>query len=132
MQSQQERAELPLNFKRVISHITHSLVPNIIDDKKIHRVLKIIEITKQDLDEVQIRKELPSSDNEQKDFLLEALNIGSKPFNNYESGYVPIISEKSEVDPLADQYPWGSIRRTEAETSYSADDRTQLHKIREL
>lgn len=131
-QSQQERAEFPLKFNRVINHIVHSLVPNISDDKKIHRVLKSIEMTKPDIDEVQIRKELATDDTEQKDFLLEALSIGSKPFNNYESGYVPNISEKSDLNPILDQYPWDSIKKTEVETSSSLGDRTQFDKIREL
>jgi hypothetical protein len=131
-QSQQERAEFPLKFKRVISHIVHSLAPNIIDEKKMHRVLKSIEITKPDLDEGQVRKELATEESTHKDFLLEALSFGSKPFNNYESGYMPNISEKSDADPKADQSPWGSIKKTEIETSAGVGDKTQLHKIREL
>jgi hypothetical protein len=132
MQSQQKRAEFPLKFNRVISHIVHSLAPNISDDKKMHRVLKSIEMTKPDLDEDQVRKELATDENEQKDFLIEALSIGSKPFNNYESGYVPNISEKSDLNAIVDQYPWDSIKKTDRETSSSSDDKAQFDKIREL
>jgi hypothetical protein len=97
-----------------------------------HRVLKSIEITKPDLDEGQVRKELATEESGPKDFLLEALSFGSKPFNNYESGYMANISEKSEVDAKADQYPWGSIKKMEIETSAGIGDKTQLDKIRQL
>ena len=85
-----------------------------------------------DQDNVQVGSEPSDNNSEKKDFLLEALGAGSKPFNNYESGYVATLGEKMKPSLKVGRLPWYSLKKTENREDPYHSDRVKVERIRQL
>ncbi len=131
-QSQKERADIALKFKSIVSHIVHHLSVNNINSKNALQILKNIQKAKNEQDEVSWATEGPDNNCEQKDFLFEALGGGSKPFNNYESGYVPITAEKTKSSTKVVRVPWYSLKGVETREGQYTSDKAKVDRVRQL
>lgn len=57
---------------------------------------------------------------------------GSKPFNNYESGYVPITAEKIKSSTKVVRVPWYSLKGVDAREGQYTSDKAKVDRVRQL
>ena len=112
-QSQQERSRVPLKFKRIIGHIDHHLASENMGGEAAHRVLKSLQTQENDHENYPNKKEQLGEISGGRDFLLEALNPGPKPFNNNEKGYGSNFGEQGKVPPPSQLFPAASAFESE-------------------
>lgn len=130
--SQQERADSALNFKRVISHLVHEATKsNVEPQTAFHELRRILAKEYEDGNVLHDGDKLePNS--EKRDFVLEALAAGSKPFNNYESGYVPANGNRTKTSLKPEMLQWSSTKRTEIGDDLYGSDRRKVERVRRL
>lgn len=102
------------------------------DAKNAMRVLKSIEMVNCDQHNVKVGSEPSDNNSEKKDYLLEALGAGSKPFNKYESGYAATVDGEKKPQLKLGRVPWYSIKRVEAREDPLESDRVKVERIRRL
>lgn len=131
-QSQQERADSALNFKRVIGHLVHEATKSNIEPQTTFHELKRILAKEYEDGNVYLDREKLEENPDKRDFVLEALAAGSKPFNNYESGYVPTHGIRTKTSLKPEMLQWSSTKRTDIEAGLYGSERLKVERVRRL
>ena len=131
-QSHEERASSALKFKRVFSHIVHQLSGAQAEPGSALQALKRIQMMESVDANVHPTGETSAIISEKKDFVLEALAGGSKPFNNYESGYERPKGIKTQASPRAGGLEGPPSPPTEGEEDPYGPERAKVERLRRL